>query len=317
MDDKGISYWMITGAKWYVFIVLGGIFSLGKSIGWLFHDVWYSMRGVGHKEEYLIDKSPSKLCIAAAILLLSIISHIMTIMLIFPILLGLQHLMRRKPQGLEMQTESDDQAVKEVNLWYDGIVYAAGIDPIAKKGRERIGIYIEKNSEVIDVCCGTGALVFDIAEGCNHVTGVDHSVGMINYANKEKVNKGLTNVTFVHADAGNLSLYQDHIFDYAIISMAIHEMPQAIRLPVLREASRIAKEVFIADYMIPMPINKSGMIFQYLEYSAGYDHLRNFLNFRDNGGLDDLLEKAGLIIEEDITEYQGTIRIVRTRKATT
>jgi len=315
MSDNGIYSWCITAVKWYGIVVLGGILSLGRSLGWLLHDIWYNIKGAGHKEEYFINQSPSKQCISAAILLLSMLTHIMTILLILPVLMGLQHLMSRKSKGVDVQPGGGDQAVKEVNHWYDGLVYAVGIDPLARKLRARVAATIKENCDIIDICCGTGAFVFDVAEQCNHVTGVDHSVGMMNYANKEKVNKGLTNVSFLNADATNLSLYQDHEFDFAVISLAIHEMPQAFRLPVLREASRVAEQVIIADYTIPMPMNTSGMINLYLEYSAGYEHLKNYLNFNKNGGLDDLIKKTELTIEEEITEYQWTFRIVKTRKA--
>ena len=109
-------------------------------------------------------------------------------------------------------------------------------------------------------------------------------------------------VKFVCADAGNLSLFQDHVFDYAVLSFTIHEMPPSIRLPVLREAMRISEQVIIADYVIPMPINTAGMINLYLEFTAGYDHLRGFLDFRDHRGLDGLIEEAGLRVEEEKTE---------------
>jgi SAM-dependent methyltransferase len=167
---------------------------------------------------------------------------------------------------------------------------------------------------VIDICCGTGALVFDIAKRCEYVTGVDLSSGMIKYANKEKEDRGLTNVEFVHADATNLSLYKDHVFDYAVLSFTIHEMPQDIRVPVLREAMRIANVVIIVDYMIPMPVNRIGLINLRYEFIAGYDHFRNFLNYRHNRGLDGLLEKVELTIEEETTEYQEGSRIVKAKQ---
>jgi SAM-dependent methyltransferase len=306
--------WIITGVKWYGIIVVGGILSLGRLIGWLLHDIWCKMRHKDNGEKYIIDKSTTKLWIATMTIFLGFVINIMSIILIIPIVMGLQHLMKRKMQRVEKQEEPTSEAVKDVKQWFDGIIYAAGIDPVLRKTREITTGYIAEDSKVIDICCGTGALVFKIAERCEYVTGVDYSSGMIKYANKEKEDRGLTNVEFVHADATNLSLYQDRVFDYAVLSFTIHEMPQDIRVPVLREAMRIANVVIIVDYMIPMPVNRIGLINLRYEFIAGYDHFRNFLNYRHNRGLDGLLEKVELTIEEETTEYQGGSRIVKAKQ---
>jgi SAM-dependent methyltransferase len=315
MQNKSVYDWIITGVKWYVINVVGGILSLGRLIGWLLHDVWCRMRHIDNGEKYIIDKSTTKLWISTMTIFLGVVINIMTIILIIPIVMGLQHLKKRKMQRVEKQEEPTIEAVKDVKQWFDGIIYAAGIDPVLRKTREIIAGYIAEDSKVIDICCGTGALVFYIAKRCEDVTGVDHSSGMIKYADKEKENRGLANVKFIHADATNLSLYQDHAFDYAVLSFTIHEMPPYIRIPVLREATRIAKAVIIVDYMIPMPVNWIGIINLRYEFIAGYDHFQNFLNFRDNRGLDDLLEKAELTIEEETTEDKGTSRIVKAKRA--
>jgi SAM-dependent methyltransferase len=314
MKDESIWRWAITGVKWYGIIVVGGILSLARLIVWLLHDIWCRMRQIENEEKYIIDKSVAKQCFAAISILIGFVVNIMTIALAIPIVMGLRHLMNKRMQGFEKQEEPTSKVVKDVTHWYDGVIYASGIDPILNRTREIIAGYIPKDSTVIDICCGTGALAFYISTRCEHVTGVDRSSGMIKYADEEKKDRGLTNVEFVHADATNLSLYQDHVFDYAVLSFTIHEMPPEIRVPVLREAIRIANELIIVDYIIPIPMNWIGMINLRYEFIAGYDHFRNFLNFRNNRGLDGLLEKVELTIEEETTEYQGGSRILRTKQ---
>jgi ubiquinone/menaquinone biosynthesis C-methylase UbiE len=78
---------------------------------------------------------------------------------------------------------------------------------------------------VIDICCGTGELVFSLANKCDRVFGVDHSSKMITYAKKEKVKRGHTNVDFSHANAMNLSEFQKNEFDLSVLSLTLHEMP--------------------------------------------------------------------------------------------
>ncbi len=314
MENKKLYNWVTRGVWWYGVIVVGLFLNISRITGWIVNDVWHIINQVDNEEKYMIGKSIIKQVLAVMTIFILFAINIMNILLITPILMGLLHLTMKKVKGLEKKEKYKSEKVRNVRHWFDGIIYAATVDPILIHSQEKVAKYIAEDSKVIDICCGTGALALYVAKKCEHVNGVDHASGMIKYAIKEQENRAIDNVTFVHADATNLSLYQDHEFDYAVLSLTIHEMPEYVRVPVLKEAKRISKKVIIADYMIPMPVNRGGLLNLSLEFIAGYEHFRNFLNFRDHNGLNMLIEKAGLLIEEEtsVKEYQGTFRIVKT-----
>lgn len=59
------------------------------------------------------------------------------------------------------------------------------------------GLLLDKNSKVIDLCCGNGLLTIKIAEKCNTVLGVDYSSQLIKTANDfNKNNK----VSYIESD---------------------------------------------------------------------------------------------------------------------
>jgi SAM-dependent methyltransferase len=195
--------------------------------------------------------------------------------------------------------------------YYDGVLYDTAIEPLARELRQETTEEVAENSRTLDLCCGTGGLVFQLAEKCAHVTGADHAQGMIQYARQRRAQRGLTNVTFVHADARFLSDFEDQRFDSAILSLALHEMPRASGLRVLKEAARVAKEIIIVDYAVPLPTHTQGIVSRYLEVIAGLSHLRSFLDYTRHLGLDSLVADAGLAVKSDRAAMSQCIRIVR------
>ena len=60
-----------------------------------------------------------------------------------------------------------------------GIFYGTFIDPLVNSMRKRVASEIKPNSTVIDVACGTGAQVFEMAKNAKRVVGIDLSESMI------------------------------------------------------------------------------------------------------------------------------------------
>ena len=310
MKNRDLFEWMVVGANWYTIIILGGIISVVSGILQRIHDLWLLIRREENEHKYLINKSPKKLLISLVTLFLGVIINIMNIILVMPFLMGLQHLIRTTLIKKHKTEFSGESTFKDGKKWYDGIIYASGIDPRLKDIRETIYGLVSDNSQVIDICCGTGELVFSLANKCERVIGVDHSSKMIAYAKKEKVNRGLANVDFSHANAMNLSAFQANEFDLSVVALTLHEMHPSIRTAVLKEAKRISKQIIILDYKIPAPMNRKGIIYLYLEFVGGYDHLKHYLHYRDKGGLDYILNEAGLKRESEIIAHKGTLEIV-------
>ena len=108
--------------------------------------------------------------------------------------------------------------------------------------------------DVLEVATGTGIIARHIAGGVKHVTATDFSAGMINVARKKHVPD---NVSFSVEDATALS-FPDSSFDAAIISNALHIMPDPAR--ALSEIRRVLKPdgLLIAPTFSQSGAKKSG-----------------------------------------------------------
>lgn len=196
--------------------------------------------------------------------------------------------------------------------WYDGLLYAIFYDPVEKEKRELISGFIEDNSTVIDIGCGTGALAFQLAKRCKRVIGVELSSKMFRFASKKKEEDNVSNVEFIQADATKLSEIIDQQFDYATLSLAFHEMFQDERVKILKEMKAVAKSVIISDYIAPLPKNHWGIIINFMELFFG--GIPNFITFRSyisDRGIDGLLDVCGFGIEQEKLDWTKAYKVVK------
>jgi hypothetical protein len=80
--------------------------------------------------------------------------------------------------------------------------------------------------------------------------------------------------------------------------MALHALPEKARVPVLREAARVARNVVVVDYPVPLPRNFAGALARIIEGIAGGEHLEGFRSFQSCGGVGPLLEATGVVVLE-------------------
>jgi ubiquinone/menaquinone biosynthesis C-methylase UbiE len=198
----------------------------------------------------------------------------------------------------------------EKNHYYDGKIYEALVDPALDEIRQIIDGFIEANSSVVDIACGTGALAFKLAEKSSCVTGIELSPKMVSHANGTKDKLRIVNVKFKLGDAANLPEIKNKTYDYATVSLALHEMPVDLRKKVLLEMSRIAKKIIVADYLTPMPYSINGAIVKIIELIAGFDHFKNFRSFQRNNGLSSLLKTCGFSVVREKINQKGIISII-------
>ncbi len=101
---------------------------------------------------------------------------------------------------------------------------------------------------ILDLCTGTGEIALRCARQGAAVTGIDVTPAMLARARRKAV--GLP-VHLQLMDARRLA-FPDASFDRAVLSFALHDMPRRVRLEVLREAARVARErLVILDYDFP------------------------------------------------------------------
>ncbi len=93
--------------------------------------------------------------------------------------------------------------------------------PSVAELRKRIHVlvhrYFPSEGAVLDLACGTGQDALILAQGGLHVTGADHSYGMLARASAKTCPLGESRPQFVQADAASLSMFRDSSFD-AILS---------------------------------------------------------------------------------------------------
>jgi len=155
---------------------------------------------------------------------------------------------------------------------------------------------MKAGDRALDICCGTGALVLHLAKMNLVACGIDMDPRVIQVAEKKRVKQGLVNASFQVANALNLP-FEDNFFDYASISMTIHESPRVERDIIISEMKRVVKtegNLIFIDYKVPLPKIPSSYTSKIVELVAGKEHNKCFKDYLQQGGLDELLKKNNL-----------------------
>lgn len=205
----------------------------------------------------------------------------------------------------------------ENEVWTEGsMFYSVCIDPLLSGIRESMGRMLYPKGSVIDIACGTGAFVFSIAGAATEVTGVEILPRLVSYAERKNRRAGYPHIRFLIRDASSLPEFRDSEFDFATISMALHQMDGDTRGKVLSEMKRISRRIVLGDYAVPLPGNAAGHSARAVEFLAGGDHFRGFRSFVRGGGLGGLMADNGLYPEREESAGSGVFRIVRCKAHT-
>ena len=191
-----------------------------------------------------------------------------------------------------------------------GIVYSFLIDPLLGGLRRLVAVHVKSGETVIDIACGTGAQLFELANKTASSTGIDISESMVRFAARNATKRNLTNITFEVHDATDLSHFYNRKFDVAILSMALHQFSPDLHSPILSEIKKIAERLIILDYAVPLPKNYAGMASKIAEFLAGTEHHRNFKNYVRAGGLNAVLTTNGFTIQKSKLLGGGAFHLV-------
>jgi ubiquinone/menaquinone biosynthesis C-methylase UbiE len=176
--------------------------------------------------------------------------------------------------------------------------YETLVDPLLRDLRKHTPEFagMRIGDKVIDVCCGTGAQVLEYGRRGIVATGIDISPSMLKIATRNMRRQKAVNVSFQLADATNLP-FPDSYFDYASISLGLHDKEKPIRYQIISEMKRVIKQdgalVFI-DYQVPLPRNVWTVAVSAIEFLAGGSHYQGFKDYLANGGIEDILKNHGL-----------------------
>lgn len=176
-----------------------------------------------------------------------------------------------------------DLFAKPIGFAYEAAVRRAGAAP----GRT-----------ILDLCTGTGEIAIRCARRGAKVTAVDLTPSMFTRA-EHKARK--LPVGFAGMDARHLA-FPDATFDAVLLSFALHDMPRKVRIQVLREAARVAKEkVVILDYDIPQREPWHTLVLKGL----GLFETPYLRAFAKQEGARGAIEDAGLTIRETARPMPG------------
>ena len=176
--------------------------------------------------------------------------------------------------------------------------YETLVDPLLRDIRKCTPEFsgMKVGDKVLDVCCGTGAQVLEYGRRGIIATGIDISPNMLNIAMRNRMKQKAVNVSFQLADATNLP-FLDGYFDYASISLGLHDKGKPIRYQIISEMKRVIKQdgaLILIDYQVPLPRNVWAVSAKAIEFLAGGSHYQGFKEYVANGGLEDILKNHGL-----------------------
>jgi ubiquinone/menaquinone biosynthesis C-methylase UbiE len=117
------------------------------------------------------------------------------------------------------------------------------------------------------------------------------------------------NVSFQLADATKLPFLNGY-FDYASISLGLHDKGKLTRYKIISEMKRVVKQngaLILIDFQVTLPKNVWGMSARVIEFLAGWSNYQSFKDYLANGGLEDIMKNHGLREECKTTLKSGLL----------
>lgn len=153
-------------------------------------------------------------------------------------------------------------------------LYNLFFDRQVKRYRENLVSFhsileLPERGEVLDLGCGTGALLSAFAELGYWGTGVDIAPRMLEMAKRSTQGR---NLEFIQADITQGLPFPDQRFDIVTSSYVLHGVSRSLRQVIYREARRIARQqVLFFDYN-----SSRRLLTEIVEWAEGGDYF-NFI----------------------------------------
>ena len=176
--------------------------------------------------------------------------------------------------------------------------YVNLVDPILKNFRASLPELcgMKKGQKVLDVCCGTGAQVFEYAKFGLFASGLDLDPKMLAMSSRYTGNIANSNFNLVLGDAEHMP-FSAAFFDFVSISLAIHDKNPKQQDAVIAEMKRVVKstgKLVFLDYSQPLPHTLTALAVRGIEWIAGGSHSQNFKQYYKSQGLKTVLERGNL-----------------------
>jgi demethylmenaquinone methyltransferase/2-methoxy-6-polyprenyl-1,4-benzoquinol methylase len=165
--------------------------------------------------------------------------------------------------------------------------------------------------KVLEIGCGTGTNLELFADAGCEAAGVDLSPSMMDLARRKLGDRADLRL----CDASEMP-FEDDSFDLVLSFLTLHEMPPAVRSPVMQEMVRVTGadgKVLLIDYH-PGPIGfPKGWFYKSviyaIEFGAGWEHFQNHRDFLARKGLPVLMSDNGLSVTKERILAGGNIQV--------
>ncbi|MBN3885874.1 MAG: class I SAM-dependent methyltransferase [Nostoc sp.] len=192
---------------------------------------------------------------------------------------------------------------------YDGISRLAAFS-VGGEARFRQlalqGLTIHSDTQVLDLCCGSGQTTEFLVKLSQNVTGLDASPKSL-----QRARLNVPEASYIEAFAEEMP-FADNLFDVVHTSVALHEMqPQQLR-KIINEVYRVLKPegVFtLVDFHAPKnPIFWPGVsVFLWLfETETAWEFLKTDLG--------ELLTKTGFEVSKSTLYAGGSLQVIQANK---
>ena len=160
----------------------------------------------------------------------------------------------------------------------------------------------QPGESVLDLCTGTGELALTFAAEGAAVVGVDLARGALKVASSKSDRIS----AWLEMDATQLG-FADNAFDVAMLSLALHHMPESVQASVLSELCRVTRRrVVIIEPDVPV---KPSWVSTYVFVASIIDE-SEYMHEWVHQDLSKTCEAAGLSVQEIVSTTFGLHRIV-------
>ncbi|MDB9475364.1 class I SAM-dependent methyltransferase [Dolichospermum circinale] len=192
---------------------------------------------------------------------------------------------------------------------YDSISRLAAVTVGGEARFRRLALenlQLEADTQILDLCCGSGHVTRFLVDFSNHVTGLDASPLSI-----QRSQKNVPKATYIQAFAEDMP-FADNLFDVVHTSAALHEMqPEQLR-KIIMEVYRVLKPggVFtLIDFHPPTnPLFWPGLavFFWLFETETAWELLRT--------DLPGLLTDYGFDVSQPSLYAGGSLQVIQGKK---
>jgi ubiquinone/menaquinone biosynthesis C-methylase UbiE len=194
-------------------------------------------------------------------------------------------------------------------------IYDVVVEPVLRSAR-LLAVQMwppSPEQSVLDIGCGTGSQL-DLYRriGCK-IAGIDPSPAMVARARQKLGHEARVDL----GDASRLP-HARHSFDLILMSMMLHELPEATRSAVIAEAKRVLKAdgcILVLEYH-PGPLRfprgwLAKPLILIVERLAGLQHYRHYGEFLAAGGMPGLALRNQLAVQAKAIIKGGNLGLFR------